>query len=98
MYRVELKDKQQPRELHRFASFLMYRVELKEMWNYLEKNLIDVGFLMYRVELKVFMFGCSFATILPVPNVPCGVKRSLLRGWLANLCLVPNVPCGVERS
>ncbi len=53
-------------------------------------------FLMYRVELKVFMFGCSFATILPVPNVPCGVKRSLLRGWLANLCLVPNVPCGVE--
>ena len=37
----------------------------------------SVKFLMYRVELKVLVIVEGLQSLLPVPNVPCGVERTL---------------------
>ena len=53
---------------------------------------------MYRVELKGLVRNYLQREIkLLVPNVPCGVERTLAsseKGCTSNT--VPNVPCGVE--
>ncbi len=78
MYRVELKERDRRGFNDCSLLFLMYRVELKG----LEMVVFHIGevlFLMYRVELKVGSgFYHSHQTEL-VPNVPCGVERSLWR-------------------
>ena len=52
---------------------------------------------MYRVELKEGPNPYQTDGALYVPNVPCGVERSLLKCIYKQAHLVPNVPCGVER-
>ncbi len=56
-------------------------------------------FLMYRVELKDRTEPVEVSFLVHVPNVPCGVERSLAHTQCLRVLIfrkVPNVPCGVE--
>ncbi len=79
MYRVELKEKPINTSPYFQFSFLMYRVELKEITlDYDEdKELIEeVPNVPCGVESKENLFSLQQVEI--VPNVPCGIERNLI--------------------